>query len=1261
MRGRGSGYWRGGSPQQQPYAGEAQYTSLGDLSRTHGKFPSRDRLFGQKSRGAYNSPRGGGYHGYQNQQRGGYDYQNSQRGGYRNHSRGGGGGGGRGRYQKMRPALQPAQELQMGDVRLNAADRIESFMIAGNLGFRKDGETRWAGCRATHAIDCAQGGKWAYMIEVQTAGSIRIGWSTADSKYEIGTDHLSFGYGGTGTKSHKRKYIKWGQSWGKDDVMTALLDCDSHVMRYAKNGNTMPGDCFKIPQDFWHRELFPSFLVKDGTFRVTFEGGFFDPARQCERELPPGYRWVSSPGKPWRLRSDKKSKKPNTAGLDVNQALRHIHTRGLVDERYQAGGSMNKDWKKDVNTYTAHFRALLKHEYEAEREQVKNRTARNPRSLASAGMAAFRLLAEISKDTDQREQHMVTLRAATGRLPMLTEIKIGREVLISGDRVVQEDAKYSIQGRVARFGQGNIYVETRHNVLPHPGREGYRLDLGANVTTFERMDVMLDKVQRCEGLKCEHTGKALRNTMGLLQTQTKIADALYGDIEESSVSALKWDPLIRPKPNPDSDVSKAARVAAKPTPNYAVQSTVPERLNLNHSQQEAVRIVVEERRTLTFIQGPPGTGKTTTAAAIVCGWLGRGCGPILATAFSNKGTDHLGWAIHNHGVKVVRIGHAAEVPFTLDEWQKRVGSFDNVMKSVDVVCVTCVGAGMGLLKKYEFPYVVMDEAAQVIEPAALIPLSKASVSCVMVGDQCQLPPTVLSNDATMRGLGVSLFDRLINFGMDVHLLDTQYRMHPDISSFSSWRFYRNELQDGVEHWERPVPVPWLATNVAFIHVDYPEESRGASKKNIGEAYCAAALVEWLSLAKVETGVITPYAAQVMEIRRIIRSRQMYCSKDVSVNSVDAFQGSEREAILVSMVRSNSRGSLGFVSDWRRLNVAITRAKKLVIIICHLPTLCATESITRDVVGFHRNGTATYLAWDCRTSQPHPLPENLKQRYVTNNIVDRPKPLPKPWDYIPVYAEDAMDADSIPTVAGSVSLAAITGGKPLQPPQPVKIKQGRVSRESKPRKPEGSPPGRRVQLSESNYSQHTSTNYSTARTSVSPKPKVMSFSLQKAEKVRYQPQAHVEAYKPPARAASYQPQGRAVPYQPQERAVPYQPQAQAEPYQPQTQAKVYHPQAEVISYNQADLKNASYDQPQAQAVSYQHHPPKKNVTRRGPLIKYRPMRQDECEEVEEFQAYLREHGVEVSCDDIEEIYYEHEYDVGKTMKALQRKYSRSTLS
>merc|ERR1719320_1992271 len=123
----------------------------------------------------------------------------------------------------------------------------------------------------------------------------------------------------------------------------------------------------------------------------------------------------------------------------------------------------------------------------------------------NSGMAAFGLVAEISAVAHERDQHLVILRASRGRIPMLTEIKIGREVLVSGDRVVQEDARYSIQGRVQKFAQGAIYIGTRHSVLPQPGREGWRLDLGANVTTFERMDVMLDRVQRCEGLRCEHT------------------------------------------------------------------------------------------------------------------------------------------------------------------------------------------------------------------------------------------------------------------------------------------------------------------------------------------------------------------------------------------------------------------------------------------------------------------------------------------------------------------------------------------------------------------------------------------------------------------------------------------------------------------------------------------------------------------------------------------------------------------------------------
>merc|ERR1712050_346955 len=143
-----------------------------------------------------------------------------------------------------------------------------------------------------------------------------------------------------------------------------------------------------------------------------------------------------------------------------------------------------------------------------------------------------------------------------------------------------------------------------------------------------------------------------------------------------------------------------------------------------------------------------------------------------------------------------------------------------VLKNVDVVAATCIGCGMGPLDSLEFPYIIIDEAAQVIEPAVTIPLGKGAVQAVMVGDQCQLPATVLSQEAQAAGLDISMFDRLLSMGMEYTLLTGQYRMHSSISAFPSWRFYRGELKNAVTDGERQLP-PQLPfkSNLTFLHVD----------------------------------------------------------------------------------------------------------------------------------------------------------------------------------------------------------------------------------------------------------------------------------------------------------------------------------------------------------------------------------------------------------------------------------------------------------
>jgi len=284
------------------------------------------------------------------------------------------------------------------------------------------------------------------------------------------------------------------------------------------------------------------------------------------------------------------------------------------------------------------------------------------------------------------------------------------------------------------------------------------------------------------------------------------------------------------------------------------------------------------------------------------------------------------------------------------------------MEQIDVVCATCIGCGMGPLDKIKFPFVVIDEAAQVIEPAVILPLGKGAVQAVLVGDQCQLPATVLSQEAQKGGLDISMFDRLLSMGMEVQFLSEQYRMHPEIASFPSWRFYRGELKSAVSDSQRQLPRGFvLNSHVVLLHVEAREQSRGSSKRNAEEAACAAWLVEQMSktlgrLRGDEIGIISPYAAQVADIRTALPAQ----ARDaVQVSSVDAFQGCQKDVIILSLVRANPRGEVGFVSDWRRLNVALTRSRKLCVILANLPTwLTAESALLRDWIGFHPAIVAT---------------------------------------------------------------------------------------------------------------------------------------------------------------------------------------------------------------------------------------------------------------------------------------------------------------
>ena len=284
----------------------------------------------------------------------------------------------------------------------------------------------------------------------------------------------------------------------------------------------------------------------------------------------------------------------------------------------------------------------------------------------------------------------------------------------------------------------------------------------------------------------------------------------------------------------------------------------------------------------------------------------------------------------------------------------------DIFGQVRVIASTLVGAGNKLLDGKKFGTLFIDEAAQALEAACWIPIRRAS-RVIFAGDHCQLPPTIKSLEAIKGGLGITLMERIVrNKPECVSLLQVQYRMNDEIMQFSSDYFYHGQMQSAPEVAHRLIhegdaPILWLDTSTINVgpdeQFDFREQFVGETfgRINKGEAQLAVSLLQiyFQRIGKqrflddrIDVGIISPYRAQVQYLKRLIKKRQFFkpFAHLISVNTVDGFQGQERDVILISMVRANGAGQIGFLHDLRRMNVAITRARMKLIIVGHAPTL-----------------------------------------------------------------------------------------------------------------------------------------------------------------------------------------------------------------------------------------------------------------------------------------------------------------------------------
>ena len=443
------------------------------------------------------------------------------------------------------------------------------------------------------------------------------------------------------------------------------------------------------------------------------------------------------------------------------------------------------------------------------------------------------------------------------------------------------------------------------------------------------------------------------------------------------------------------------------------QPAVAERLN--DSQRRAVETVLSAED-VASLHGPPGTGKTTTLAVAIAQTL-RTEKQVLVCAPSNTAVDLLTERLATRGLSVLRLGNPGRVSeelqrFTLDarmaadknffrvkqlrrqadeynrlahqykrsfgpserEQRRRVVAearslskeanelekylAESQLDGAQVITATLVGAANRLLRGRHFSTVFIDEAAQALEPATWIAVTKAD-RVVFAGDHQQLPPVVKSARAATAGLGQTLFEKGIQRTPAGVLLSTQYRMHAQIMQFSNEQFYQNQLRahDSVKDallgegdYTEP-PVEFIDT--AGCGFEEQSDAENGSLANPDEAHLLLRhlsafwenLVEFhpaLLTPTLKVGLISPYKAQVETLRTLLAQQPPLAeyAAHFTVQTIDGFQGQERDVVYISLVRSNEKGEIGFLQDLRRMNVALTRARKKLVVIGDSATLSA---------------------------------------------------------------------------------------------------------------------------------------------------------------------------------------------------------------------------------------------------------------------------------------------------------------------------------
>jgi len=435
---------------------------------------------------------------------------------------------------------------------------------------------------------------------------------------------------------------------------------------------------------------------------------------------------------------------------------------------------------------------------------------------------------------------------------------------------------------------------------------------------------------------------------------------------------------------------------------------------LNDSQNEAVNRILEARE-VAVVHGPPGTGKTSTLVEAIIETTRREP-QVLVCAPSNAAVDWISTLLLKRGIRVLRVGNPLRIttemlectyerryanhPDYPDLWairktlrqlnQSRVRNRQThnqmlklyrraeelemkiqteLLQNAEVITCTLIGSANHILSHAHFGTLFIDEATQALEAACWAAILKAD-RVIFAGDHQQLPPTIKNIEAARAGLDQTLMQKIVHSKPEtVSLLRTQYRMNQQIMQFSSNWFYDGKLQSAPEVAHRTLapwdaPLVWVDTsNCNFNERMNASQSRMNKHEaklltNILKEYVRQLSFIDPSLLETTTyGIISPYKAQIGLLRMLVNKSHTLAPirRKIAVNTVDGFQGQERDVILISMVRDNEQGAIGFLKDLRRMNVAITRAKLKLIVVGNCTTLSKHDFYNQLIAYFQENG------------------------------------------------------------------------------------------------------------------------------------------------------------------------------------------------------------------------------------------------------------------------------------------------------------------